>query len=653
MLSGYYLISDSSGKVLDDPGGSTSPNTQVDQWQLNGGANQQWNLVPVGYGNLYEVVNVQSHMALTAYAYLSDNGEAVEEEPVGSGGLNQYWTFQQNEPGALVNAQFGLVLGDPGDSDSNGTGLVQWQWTGDPDEQWTLVAAGDGPTVKSYIDNAATGLVLDDPRSSTSEGINVDQWQLNGTAAQQWLLVPLATFGNFLIVNQKSGLVLDDPQSSTSPAQIDLWQLNGTEAQQWEFTLFGLEPNGTPYGSGLIINVASGLLLDSVGTRINGYGVFQNSDNFSNNQTWWVFAAGNASPKTDYIQNNYDQLVLDDYVGNTDGGTMQQDYNYGNPSQQWTLVQLANLNYLIVNDASGMVLSDPTLSEGTPVVQNLLDGQAWQQWDLIQEGSNGYQITNVYSGLVVDDPAYDAAINTGLDMWVPLGGSNQWWNIIAGPSGVDIHGQPSNAVVGQPISPAITVAVVDAKGNTVTTNNTQLVTLAIASGPAGAKLLGTTTVRAVNGVADFTNLTLSLAGTYTLTATGGALTPDFSNVFTIAPVNVTSAVTIRRGSMHKVGRTSHSGSGGELLAQTITIKNASRQPLGGPLALRVGSLPTGVTLANATGTYEGGPYRDVLAALQPLAPGKSVTVTLDFSMSGRRSPSLSKLDEDLEALLGI
>ena len=98
--------------------------------------------------------------------------------------------------------------------------------------------------------------------------------------------------------------------------------------------------------------------------------------------------------------------------------------------------------------------------------------------------------------------------------------------------GVDIHGQPSNAVVGQPISPAITVAVVDAKGNTITTNNTQLVTLSIASGPAGAKLLGTTTVRAVNGVADFTNLKLSLAGTYTLTATGGALTPDFSNVFT-------------------------------------------------------------------------------------------------------------------------
>jgi hypothetical protein len=160
-------------------------------------------------------------------------------------------------------------------------------------------------------------------------------------------------------------------------------------------------------------------------------------------------------------------------------------------------------------------------------------------------------------------------------------------------------------------------------------------------------------VPAFSGVADFTNLRLSLPGTYTLTATGGALTPDFSNVFTIAPATVASHVTIRRGSVHKVGRTSPRGSGGELVAQTITIKNAGRQPLGGPLALLVGGLPTGVTPANATGTYEGGSYRDVLAADQPLAAGKSVTVTLDFSVSGRRDPGLSKLDEDLEALLGI
>ena len=324
--------------------------------------------------------------------------------------------------------------------------------------------------------------------------------------------------------------------------------------------------------------------------------------------------------------------------------------------------------YLIVSETTGNVLQDPNLSTSPGTGVNFttqLTGGVNQQW-FFQPYLAGENAPTPILSAVGNLGLEESYISNGVagvaqftleDLFViDQAGDyleNQEWFLTPAPVGVDIHGQPSNAVVGQPISPAITVAVVDAKGNTITTNNTQLVTLSIASGPKGAQLLGTTTVRAVNGVADFTNLTLSLAGTYTLTATGGTLTPDFSNVFTVAPVNVTSEVTIRRGSMHKIGRTSPHGSGGELVAQTITIKNASRQPLAGPLALRVGGLPSGVTLANATGTYDGGSYRDVLAADEPLAPGKSVTVTLDFSMSGRRSPSLSKLDEDLEALLGI
>ncbi len=44
MLSGFYIVNASSDKVLDDPNFSTSNGTHVDQWQLNGGANQQWDV---------------------------------------------------------------------------------------------------------------------------------------------------------------------------------------------------------------------------------------------------------------------------------------------------------------------------------------------------------------------------------------------------------------------------------------------------------------------------------------------------------------------------------------------------------------------------------------------------------------------------------
>ena len=474
-----------------------------------------------------------------------------------------------------------------------------------------------------YIINEASGKVLGDPGFSTSNGTSMIQWQLTGGSNEQWNLVQVGN-GNVEIVNAYSGLALDNALSTSLGTDIGQWQPYGGLNQQWYIA---------PQGNGLVAieNAYSYQVLDNALSTSNGTVIGQWQWYGGANQQWVLLAAGDAPAQQTYLIQASNNQVF--------GGTRVLD-----------LVPLADGNDLIVDESSGEVLADPDFRTG-PSRINLyqLNGGLNQEWGGGALSGGMGSIYNAYSKLVLDDPSG----NQELVQDVPQGLATQDWRLLPGPSGVDIHGQLSNAVVGEPISPAIAVAVVDAKGNSITTNNTQLVTLAIASGPAGAKLLGTTTVRAVNGVADFTNLTLSLPGTYTLTATGGTLTPDFSNVFNVTPANVTSHVTIHRGAVHKVGRTSHRGSGGELLAQTITIKNASRQPLGGPLALRVGGLPTGVTLANATGTYEGGSYRDVLAALQPLAPGKSVTVTLDFSVSGRRSPSLTNLDEDLEALLGI
>jgi uncharacterized repeat protein (TIGR01451 family) len=99
--------------------------------------------------------------------------------------------------------------------------------------------------------------------------------------------------------------------------------------------------------------------------------------------------------------------------------------------------------------------------------------------------------------------------------------------------GVEFLVQPGSAVAGQVISPAVEVAVVDANGNIVV-GSSQVITLAIASGPSGAKLGGTTGVQAVNGVATFNNLTLSEAGTYTLKATSGKLTRAVSKKFAVS-----------------------------------------------------------------------------------------------------------------------
>ncbi|WP_224247027.1 S8 family serine peptidase [Hyalangium gracile] len=95
--------------------------------------------------------------------------------------------------------------------------------------------------------------------------------------------------------------------------------------------------------------------------------------------------------------------------------------------------------------------------------------------------------------------------------------------------------QPANTVAGVSIAPAVRVGLVDAFGNSVTTG-TNSVTLALGNNPSGGTLTGTTTATMSAGVATFSNLSLSKAGTgYTLVATATGLTSATSQAFDITP----------------------------------------------------------------------------------------------------------------------
>ena len=114
---------------------------------------------------------------------------------------------------------------------------------------------------------------------------------------------------------------------------------------------------------------------------------------------------------------------------------------------------------------------------------------------------------------------------------------------VAAPTAVKLAfvQQPSNAVAGALLAPAITVAVQDSNGNTVATAN-NAVTLALLS---GSGLGGTLTVNAHNGIATFSTLEESVAGSYTLAATSAGLSGTTSAGFTIsAPVVTPTAVKL-------------------------------------------------------------------------------------------------------------
>ena len=92
-------------------------------------------------------------------------------------------------------------------------------------------------------------------------------------------------------------------------------------------------------------------------------------------------------------------------------------------------------------------------------------------------------------------------------------GSSNAFAVVEGTAAqLHISQQPTTVLVGEPISPAITVEVRDAHGNLLTSDNGRSITVAIETNPGGGVLAGTTTRQTVNGVATFDNLTIDAGG---------------------------------------------------------------------------------------------------------------------------------------------
>jgi len=122
-----------------------------------------------------------------------------------------------------------------------------------------------------------------------------------------------------------------------------------------------------------------------------------------------------------------------------------------------------------------------------------------------------------------------AASATGL-----MGATSAAFAVAVGdPANLAFTGQPTSAVAGQVVTPAVQVAIRDAGGNLVTVA-TNSVALAVGTPIRRAgRFLGRVTASAVNGVATFPTLLLDAGRGYTLVATSGTLVGVRSKAFTI------------------------------------------------------------------------------------------------------------------------
>jgi hypothetical protein len=121
--------------------------------------------------------------------------------------------------------------------------------------------------------------------------------------------------------------------------------------------------------------------------------------------------------------------------------------------------------------------------------------------------------------------------------------------------------QPTSTPRALTIAPPIQVAIRDSGGNPTT--STAPVQIQILNNPGGGALTGTTTVAAVNGVATFSNLAITLPGAgYTLQATSPGLTPATSQPFDIVAPPPTAFESVLNTDVASFGRAGMRGGNG-------------------------------------------------------------------------------------------
>jgi len=168
------------------------------------------------------------------------------------------------------------------------------------------------------------------------------------------------------------------------------------------------------------------------------------------------------------------------------------------------------------------------------------------------------------------------------------------FDVLTGPaSRLAFVVQPTTALLGEVITPAVRVAVQDSVGNRIISSAVGI-TLAITSGTggAGASLAGTATENAANGLATFSDLSIATyGGGYTLTAMSSGLASAASN-----PFDILSATSNRL----VVTAAPTSANAGAPFAVSVEIRNAA--------GVKVATATDAVTLSITGGTGTAGAH---------------------------------------------
>ncbi|GMA16178.1 RICIN domain-containing protein [Deinococcus metallilatus] len=201
-------------------------------------------------GQTYAVLNMCSGKGLDVQNASTANGASVMQWDY-QGGTNQQWTLQATDSGyfKLVARHSGKALEVYGWATANGSRVGQWGYGGGTNQQWKLEDVGNG--FYELIPRHAANMRLDVRGASLSNGAQVQIYSDNNTCAQRWKLQP---------TTQTSA---PPPTSTPAPTPVRIMPLGDSITDGYNI------PGG--YRTGLFQKLsAAGLPFDFVGSLLNG-----------------------------------------------------------------------------------------------------------------------------------------------------------------------------------------------------------------------------------------------------------------------------------------------------------------------------------------------------------------------------------------------
>ncbi|HKV72618.1 MAG TPA: Ig-like domain-containing protein, partial [Gemmatimonadales bacterium] len=189
------------------------------------------------------------------------------------------------------------------------------------------------------------------------------------------------------------------------------------------------------------------------------------------------------------------------------------------------------------------------------------------------------------------------------------------------PNNLNFVVQPTSAISGASIAPAIQVEVRDALNNRVTTAANQ-VSLAFANNAGGGTLTGGAATTPVSGVATFSGVSIDKAGTgYTLSATATGVTGITSSAF-----NITAGAVSASQSTVSASSPITASSGSSQSTITVTAKDANGNVISGATVV-LGASGSNNTLSASGATNSSGVYSGTLSSTT--AESKTVSATIN------------------------